>query len=92
MELELSAIPLLAKRFSEDNELHPVMRQVPAFLAHVRRRVEAQGRRLGIAPSARPSTAYRAFAMAQGAGLFVRSQFAKPSAPLLRSYLRELGF
>jgi hypothetical protein len=93
LELELSVIPLLARRFrTPEAQSHPVLVQIPAFLEHVRRRVWAQGQRLGFVPAEPPSTAYRARAIAEALAMFVRSQFARPTAPLLRNYLKELGF
>jgi hypothetical protein len=91
--LQLKVVPTLAKRFLPNSgETHPVLVQVPAFLAYVARRVEAQGRRLGIVPAEPQSKTQKAYAMLSGTALFLRSQLARSRAPLLDTYIQELGF
>jgi hypothetical protein len=92
VEAQLSVMPFLAARFLEGYEDHPVMRQLPAFIDHVKERVYEQGRRLGYVPERRPGAVTRAAAMASGLALYARSQVALARSTLPESYLRELGF
>jgi hypothetical protein len=92
VEAQLSVMPLLAERFTRGYEDHPVMRQLPAFIAHVRARVYAQGRRLGYVPERRPGKLTRAAAVTSGLVLYARSQLARARSNLPNNYLRELGF
>lgn len=92
VQLQLAVIPYLVKPFEKEFADHPVLKQLPAYLEHVRRRVQSQGRRLGYVPDEAPSKAARAAAMALGAALYLRSQLARPKAVLPRTYLNELGF
>jgi hypothetical protein len=92
VELQLIVMPLLAKRFEKDFHDHPVLHQLPAFIEHVRRRVYAQGRRLGYVPSAPPREHERAFAIGFGMLLYARSQLSRAKSTLEKTYLNELGF
>jgi rubrerythrin len=92
VEAQLSVMPLLAQRFTQGYDDHPVLRQLPAFLDHVRQRVYAQGRRLGYVPEQPPGNLTRAAAMASGLLLYARSQLARAHTKLPSNYLRELGF
>lgn len=92
VQLQLALVPFLVKPFAKDFADHAVLKQLPAYLEHVRRRVETQGRRLGYVPEKTPSKATRGAAVALGAALYLRSQLARPKAVLPRTYLRELGF
>lgn len=91
VELQLSTLPLLVRRFSASTS-HPVLSQLPAFVEHVQRRVRWQGERLGFAPAAGASRASRVGAMAIGVGLYLRSQLATSKSRLDKTYLSELGF
>ena len=92
VELQLAVIPLVVERFQDDFSDHPVMRQLPAFLEHVRSRVLAQGRRLGYVPARAPSRLARASAMGFGVAVYARSQLARSRSKLDKTYLKELGF
>lgn len=92
VEAQLSLMPLLARRFSRGYEDHPVMRQLPAFIDHVRERVYAQGLRLGYVPHTRPRGVKRAAVLGFGLALYARSQLARAKSQLPHNYLRELGF
>lgn len=92
LEIQLAVMPLVARAFQDRIKTHPVLSHLPSFVAHVRRRVWAQAVRLGLAPEARPGLARRAFAMAWGVTLFLRSQLARSTSTLEKTYLKELGF
>jgi hypothetical protein len=92
VEAQLSVMPLLAERFSKGYEDHPVLRQLPAFIEHVRQRVYAQGRRLGYVPETRPVGARRLASVGLGLALYARSQLARAKSKLPDNYLSELGF
>jgi hypothetical protein len=84
--------PVVTRAFSGRAQQHRVLRHLPAFVAHVRERVWAQGQALGFVPAERPGLPYRLFAMSWGVALFVRSQFARSNSTLEKTYLTELGF
>jgi hypothetical protein len=92
VELQLSVMPSLVRRFGRGFESHPVLSQLPDFLEYVRARVKRQGQRLGYAPRHIPSKLERAAAMGVGLALYARSQLARPKSTLDKTYLRELGF
>jgi hypothetical protein len=92
VELQLSVMPLLVKRFGAGFEHHPVLSQLPAFLEHVRARVRHQGKRLGYAPETPPSSFERVWSMGYGVALFARSQFSRSRSKLEKIYRSELGF
>jgi len=92
LELQLAVVPYLVRAFEKRAGTHPVLQHVPGFVAYVRERMYAQGRALGFVPEQRPGAVGRAAAMAWGAALFVRSQFARSNSRLEHIYLRELGF
>jgi hypothetical protein len=92
LEMQLAVVPYLVRAFEKRAGSHPVLRHVPGFVAYVRERMYAQGRALGFVPEERPGALRRGFAMAWGAALFVRSQFARSSSRLEHIYLQELGF
>jgi hypothetical protein len=92
LELQLAVVPFLVRAFERRAGAHPVLRHVPGFVGYVRERMYAQGRALGFVPEQRPGAVGRVFAMAWGALLFVRSQFARSQSTLERTYLQELGF
>ena len=91
LELQMSVLPLLVKAFEKRAGHHRVLAHLPGFLAHVRGRVYEQGRELGFVPEKQPGPATRAFAMASGFALFVRSQFARSKSTLEKTYIHELG-
>lgn len=91
IELQMAVLPRLAKTFEKRAGSHPVLAHLPGFLAHVRARVYRQGKDLGIVPVVEPSTAKRAYAMGYGLALFVRSQFARSTSTLEKTYITELG-
>lgn len=91
IELQMAVLPLLVKAFEKRAGDHRVLAHLPGFLAHVRARVHRQGKELGIVPDVRPGFAKRAYAMAYGLSLFVRSQFARSTSTLEKTYIEELG-
>ena len=92
LEIQLAVMPFVARAFQDRVGQHPVLRHLPAFVEHVRRRVWAQAVGLGLAPKERPGLARRAFAMTWGVTLFLRSQLARSTSTLEKTYLKELGF
>ena len=92
LELQLAALPFLVERFESRAQGHPVLSHLRPFLEHVRARVWAQGQALGFVPATRPGGLGRAWAVACGIGLFVRSRFARSRSRLEKIYIRELGF
>lgn len=92
VEMQLSVMPLLVKQFQEGFEDHPVLKQLPAFIEHVRARVSAQGRKLGYMPAQQPNRLEKASSMGFGIALYVRSQLARANPILEKNYLKELGF
>jgi hypothetical protein len=92
LELQLMLVPYAVRGLKERAPDHPVLRQLDAFVRFVQQRVMAQGRALGFAPQTRPSGLARAWAMLLGLGLLARSQLARSTSKLDKSYLRELGF
>lgn len=92
LEIQLSVMPFIVRAFESRASGHRVLRHLPAFLAHVRQRVWDQAVDLGLAPRARPGAWRRAFAMAWGVTLFLRSQLARSESKLEKIYLKELGF
>jgi hypothetical protein len=91
LELQMSVLPLLVKAFEKRAGEHPVLKHLPGFLAHVQRRVYAQGKELGFVPEVRPGLAKRAAAMASGLAVFARSQVARSESKLEKIYIDELG-
>ncbi len=91
IELQMSVLPMLVRAFEKRAGKHPVLVHLPGFLSHVRARVYAQGRELGIVPAERPGLFTRMFAMLYGLMLFVRSQFARSTSKLEKIYISELG-
>lgn len=91
IELQMSVLPMLVRAFEKRAGNHPVLVHLPGFLAHVRARVYAQGKELGIVPDVRPGVLTRMFAMLYGLFLFVRSQFARSTSKLEKIYIAELG-
>ena len=91
IELQMSVLPMLVRAFEKRAGKHPVLVHLPGFLSHVRARVYAQGRELGIVPAERPGLLTRMFAMLYGLMLFVRSQFARSTSKLEKIYISELG-
>ncbi len=92
LELQLSVAPMVAAAFARRAGDHRVMRHLPRFVEHVRKRVWAQGQALGFVPAERPALPYRVFAMSWGVLLFLRSQFARSTSTLEKTYRAELGF
>lgn len=89
LELQMSVLPLLVRAF--ENREHPVLKHLPGFLAHVRRRVYEQGKALGFVPEQRPGPMKRALAMGAGLAVFARSQLARSRSKLEKIYIEELG-
>jgi hypothetical protein len=58
----------------------------------VQKKLWAQGQALGFVPAERPGLPTRLFAMTWAVLLFLRSQFARSSSTLEKTYLSELGF
>jgi hypothetical protein len=92
VSLQLKLLPSLVRRFNRGFERHPVLSQLPAFLEHVARRVQEQGRRLGYVPEQAPSRLQELSAAGQGIALLLRSQVARSRSKLEKIYLKELGF
>jgi hypothetical protein len=92
LELQLWLVPYAVRGLKAKAPGHPVLEQLDAFVAHVQRRVWRQGQALGFVPATRPKRGARAFAMARGALLLARSQFARSRSKLDRRYIEELGF
>ena len=92
IELQLAIAPAAARALTGRADEHPVLRQLPAFLAHVDARVRRQAVALGIAPAVRPGPWSRGVAIAAGMLLYLRSQLARSRSKLEHIYLRELGF
>lgn len=92
LELQLLLAPIAVNAFKGGAANHPVLKHLPAFVAHVQKRVWAQGQSLGFVPAVRPGLPTRVFAMTWGVLLFVRSQFARSTSTLEKTYLAELGF
>jgi hypothetical protein len=91
IELQLRSLPLIVRGLRQHQD-HPVLRQVNPFVEHVSERVRRQARALGIYPEEAPKPASTAVAMVAGVGLYLRSQLARGSSQLDKTYLRELGF
>ena len=91
IEAQMAVLPMLVRAFEKRAGNHPVLAHLPGFLEHVRTRVYAQGKELGIVPSERPGAWKRAYAMSYGVALFVRSQFARSTSTLEKIYISELG-
>lgn len=91
IELQLACLPWLVSRLG-GHEDHPVLGQIQPFVAHVSARVRRQARALGVFPSGDVGLGRKALSMALGVGLFARSQLARGSSQLDKTYLRELGF
>lgn len=85
-------MPFIVRAFEARAGQHRVLKHLPSFVAHVRRRVWAQAVSLGLAPAERPGALSRAWAMSWGVTLFLRSQLARSRSSLERIYLKELGF
>jgi hypothetical protein len=92
LELQLWLVPYAVRGLSAKAPDHPVLAKLPEFVAHVQQRVWQQGQALGFVPRARPGLPGRALAMARGALLLARSQFARSKSKLDRRYIEELGF
>lgn len=92
LEIQLLVAPIVTRAYRTRTHSHKVLRHLPAFVQHVQDRVWKQGQDLGFVPAERPGLPYRWFAMAAGAALFVRSQFARSTSTLEKTYLAELGF
>ena len=91
LELQMSVLPLLVRAFEKKAGVHPVLKHLPGFLAHVQRRVYEQGKELGFVPDQRPGLAKRAAAMGMGLAVFARSQVARSKSQLEKIYIDELG-
>ena len=91
IEAQMAVLPMLVRAFEKRAGNHPVLAHLPGFLEHVRTRVYAQGKELGIVPDERPGALQRAYAMSYGVALFVRSQFARSKSMLEKIYIAELG-
>lgn len=92
LEIVLWLVPKVVGGIDKLAPGHPVTERVGAFVQHVRERVWRQGQDLGFVPEQRPGIARRAWAVAAGAALLLRSQLARGRSRLDKSYLEELGF
>lgn len=89
-ELMMSLLPLLIRRSRMAH--HPVLSQAGPFLEHVRERVRRQGQDLGFVPMKRPGAPARAWAVACGLALYLRSKLSRAHSTVDKTYLKELGF
>jgi hypothetical protein len=92
MELQLWLVPYAVQGLKDRAPDHPVLAQLDGFVAHVQKRVWAQGVALGFAPAVRPGAWQRSLAISAGVALLVRSQFARSRSRLDKTYLKQLGF
>ena len=92
LELQLLFIPFAVRPFARRYADHPVLKHLDAFQDHVRKRVRAQGVALGFAPAVAPNALVRLWAMFTGLLLLLRSQVARSTSTLEKTYLQELGF
>jgi len=93
LELQLALAPYAVRGLQARAPNHPVLKQLPAFVAHVQQRVWRQGQALGFVPlGARPSLAARGGAVGKGLLLLARSKFARATSKLDHRYIEELGF
>lgn len=92
MEWQRLLAPQAAMALISSAEEHPLLKQVPHFVAAVQDKLWKQGQALGFVPENRPSVAYRVFAMAFAAALLLRSRVARADSKLEHIYLSELGF
>lgn len=92
LEIQLTVAPMIVGTFAARAVGHPVLVHLPTFVAYMRGRMWKQAQRLGFAPAERPGLVRRTWAMAWGAALFVRSQFARSTSKIEHIYLSELGF
>ena len=92
LELQLMLVPFAVRRLRDRAPAHPVMKQLDAFVEHVRARVWKQGQELGFVPNERPSALVRGVAIVAGLLLLLRSQVARSRSKLDKTYLDELGF
>lgn len=92
VEWQLLLAPQAAWAISKMAGGHPVLQVIPSFIDAVQKKLWVQAQALGIAPATRPGVLGRAWAMALGALLFVRSQFARSDSKLEKIYIKELGF
>jgi hypothetical protein len=92
LELQLMLVPYAVRGLKQRAPEHPVLSQLDAFVRFVQARVLRQGRALGFVPETRPSGFGRGMAILLGLGLLIRSQLARSTSKLDKSYLKELGF
>ena len=92
LEIQMSVIPYIVGSLRKRYPDHPVMNQAGDFLNHVQREVGEQAKRLGFAPATNGSRSFRAWCMASGTALFLRSQLARSESKLDKTYLSDLGF
>lgn len=92
VEMQIVVAPIAARSFGGSDDQHPVLKQLPAFIGYVQDRIRAQSTELGFYPEKRPNLFTRTGAMIWGAALYVRSQFARSTSTLDKTYLSELGF
>ena len=89
---QLALIPSLLKPLSKRYRQHPVMKQLPAFVAHCMGEVEAQLISLGIRYEEPDSRKERGLSYLAGTALYLGSRFARSKSRLPKIYLKELGF
>jgi hypothetical protein len=90
--MQLALVPLVVRGLTRLSEGHPVLVQLPDFVAHVQARVLRQAQSLGIVPDGPASRAQKALAVASGVALLLRSKLACSRSTLDHRYLEELGF
>jgi hypothetical protein len=92
LELQMWLVPKAVQGLKQRAPDHPVLQKLDDFVAHVQKRVWAQGKALGFVPDEPASGAGRAWAVTRGMMLLGRSQFARSKSKLDKTYLEELGF
>lgn len=92
VEWQMLLAPRAAYAFAARAGGHPVLQKLPSFVESVQKKLWAQGQALGFVPQERPGIPVRVFAMIWAVLLFLRSQFARSSSTLEKTYLTELGF
>ena len=92
IEVQLAMLLHIIRRFEKSIGSHPVLTHLPAFAHHLRDRIRAQGRRLGILDEAPMGRLKKGWAMVCGGLLYLRSRTARSRSRLEKIYIQELGF
>ena len=92
LELQMWLVPHAVAGLKQRAPDHPVLQKLDAFVEHVQKRVWEQGKALGFVPDEPVSRPGKAWAITRGMMLLGRSQFARSTSKLDKTYLEELGF